>query len=748
MAITDPLVLPPDVLLVPVAELPEAVRGRFPHDEGDVAITHTRSRVPSRVLEARAGELLAEFREPRTIVEAVVRFSRARGDDPERTLEEAYPLLSQLLGSGFLVTAGSPEAEGAGPWLRPGGEVGGFQILECLRGLEDSEVYAARRGPETAALKVERLPTERLERERAVLMFLDGDGVPRLLGQGEEEGRRWLALEWCPGVDAEAAAREARRAGRPRVLALCRAVAAAYARLHERGVIHGDVHPANLLVLRDGSVRLLDFGYARREGDPEPPRAGVPFFHEPEYAAALRQGGPAPAASPEGEQHAVGALLYRMASGAYSRDFSLEREAMLRQIAEEPPLPFADRGAEPWPELEAVLARALSKEPGDRFPSMAALAGALEVIEPPPEPSRDETSESVRLASRVIDSLAFDVTPAASVNDGAAGIACGLYRISLAREDPRLLAFADLWAEKAAAAGPGTDLPPETVGEVSPYHTATGIHAVRALIAHASGQPGRQAAAVGDFLAAARKPCAALDLTLGRCGLLLAGSLLLDPLPAGEVRDRLLAWGDEILKEIWDELDRLPPLGPEDGGNLGIAHGWAGFLYASLRWCRSAGRPLPARVPERLSELAGQARPWGRGIRWPWRDAGGERGSMAGWCNGSAGFVFLWTLAGDPDLAEGAAWNAWEGPEGDPSLCCGLAGRAYALLHLWKSGADPEWLARARDLAERAARRWDAETPPSLFKGALGAAVLAADLARPEDAVFPFFEEEGWAERK
>ncbi len=106
-------------------------------------------------------------------------------------------------------------------------------------------------------------------------------------------------------------------------------------------------------------------------------------------------------------------------------------------------------------------------------------------------------------------------------------------------------------------------------------------------------------------------------------------------------------------------------------------------------------------------------------------------------------------MLGDPRfrrLAEGAAWNAWEAPDPHGTLCCGLAGRAYALLNLHRHGGGAEWLTRARELADRAALAIErtAEAPDSLYKGAVGVAVLAADLARPADAVFPFFEEEGW----
>jgi serine/threonine-protein kinase len=373
------------------------------------------------------------------------------------------------------------------------------------------------------------------------------------------------------------------------------------------------------------------------------------------------------------------------------------------------------------------------------------------------------------LLARVLDRMAADGAlfrdglpdpPRASINYGAAGIACGLYRIALAREDAALLSLADLWAAKAATIQgdeafyrPESRLVPEALGRVTPYHTASGVHAARAMIAHALGDPGARREAVGAFLAASGAPCANPDLTLGRSGLLLAAALLLEP--AADPSAELRALGDGLLSGLWQEMGELPPI-PDcvERPNLGMAHGWAGYLYASLRWCRAAGSPLPVGLPERLAELADRARPWGRGLRWRWyAESGGDVGTMAGWCNGSAGFVFLWTLAeaalGEPRyrrLAEGAAWNAWEAPDANGSLCCGLAGRAYALLNLYKHGGGEEWLARARELADRAAPAIErgAEAPDSLYKGAVGVAVLAADLARPADAVMPFFEEEGW----
>ena len=105
---------------------------------------------------------------------------------------------------------------------------------------------------------------------------------------------------------------------------------------------------------------------------------------------------------------------------------------------------------------------------------------------------------------------------------------------------------------------------------------------------------------------------------------------------------------------------------------------------------------------------------------------------------------------GDPSwlaLAEGAAWNTWEAADRNASLCCGLAGRSYALLDLWRHTGGEVWLERARELAEAASveAARTSESPDSLYKGEVGVAALIADLARPEEAAQPFFGDEGWA---
>jgi predicted Ser/Thr protein kinase len=781
-----PLVLPTDVELVHVSELAAELRLALPAEDGAWALTRRGVRAPSRLLDDRAHALLAEFRRPSRLVEAVVRFARARGEDPEALLAEAHAFLAPLAARGFLVAEGTAEDER--PSFLPGSRLAGGTVVSCLQSAEDVELYQLRLdGPEgsvrpVGALKIARrgAPAERLEHEVLILSKLSAARfVPRLLARGEVEGRRFLLLSWVAGIDAARAAAELRRAhDRPGLLALARALAETYAGLHAGGVVHGDVHPGNVLIGADGEVSLLDFGHAGGGDLPAPAeRGGVAFYYEPECAAALlaRQAAPPPTSA--GEQYALAALLFFLCTGRHRADFPLVREAMLAELSRVRPLPFSERGVAPWPGLEAVLGRALDPDPSARYPAVADLAAALaaEAAVPPASTRPVAGSRSRTLLAGFLERTGLDAElfrqglppPTASVAYGAAGVAAALCRVAVARQDPWLLATADAWAERAAlgAEGDGAftasglEVSGETHGGASLFHGRAGIALVRAQIAHARADGATLGRRVVDFLASARDPGRGLDLVHGRSGLLTAIAQL-SPLPrlGALQRGELVERGRDLLIEMLEELATRPPLGAlAELPDLGLAHGWAGFLYGPLRFVRAAGEPVPDAVRERLDQLAAQAISQGRGLAWPWSEGRGDRRfgppTLAGWCGGGAGFVDLWSEAfrtlGEEHfaaLARGAAWNAWEGGPESGTLCCGLAGRAYALLHFHRQSGEVGWLDRARDLADRAAAAilQTAETRDSLLKGEAGVAALAADVERPEEAAMPGIGDEGW----
>lgn len=797
MDVTTPLVLPTDIVIVSVKKLGADVRTKIEASDDDFAISRPRSRSPSRIVDAETAELLKRFRAPTPIAEAVLAYSLARALDAAETLENAFPLLQKLVNAHVLVPEGSERAKSIESTLEPGVTFAGVKVLRCVQVLEDTEVYQAE--AETGrlvALKMER-PGVRsevrhaIEREAEILERLSGEASPLFYKTGVEEERSFLLSAWCEGVPASTAANEWRRlrsgSGPERLLQLAVAICRAYALVHRRAVLHSDIHPRNVLACGDGSVRVIDFGLARIEADPAKPpphRGGIGFYFEPEYARAHRLGGKRPPTTFLGEQYSLGALLYFLFTGVHYVDFSLLRDEMFLQIEEAAPLPFSQRGVEAWPEVERALGRALEKDPSRRFESVEKLAEELESAmgsaqrrseQAATSGAHSPNSASQRLLRELKARLepsgalfrnGIGEEPRCSVNYGAAGVAYGLYRFASLEGNPALLSAADLWIDQAKqrSTDPGAfysqqlDVNETSVGRISIYHTASGIHCVQALVSHAMGDFVSMQAALNDFVAASELPCDNLDLTLGRSSTLIGCATLLEAAPASTLVDVLpiRAFGEKTFRELWARLDSYGPIGVgKELTVLGIAHGWAGILYAVMRWCIASGTPLPAGLETRLRELAECAELVGRGARWKRKLSRHGRSAgdyMAGWCNGSAGFVFLWTLAARlfrsadfTALAEKAAWNAWDTHDKYGSLCCGLAGCGYAFLDLYRHIGDRVWVDRARDVCEQAA----ADTSSgmrnnSLYKGDLGIAVLVADLALPETAFMPLFGSEGW----
>jgi serine/threonine-protein kinase len=785
-----PLVLPSDVAVVPVAQLPPDLRNQIEHQPGDYCVTRPRSRTTTSVVDESTASLLEQFREPTTIVDAVIAFSVAAGLEPGHALEDAFPVLTDFVREGLLLPAGSALARPVEASLASGDVVGGATIVEPVHLFLDTEVYLTRLADGSpAALKILRDGAQAdiarlLRHEATVLRALDGRYNPLVLGSGDLAGRPFLILSWIAGVDVHDAAAEARRVGGPEgtaaLLELAEQVVAAFAHLHRQGVLHGDVHPRNVFAGPDQRVVLLDFGFAVRagEGGTGAPgqRGGVDLFLEPELADAYRTGQAGRQPTAVGEQYSVAALVYFIVAGAHTHAFSLHPEHMLRQLRDEPPLPLSAHHGPSLPATERVLRRALSKDPARRYLSLAHLLRSLRAAAASdrtatsnPAPARTP-EPGQELLARVLARLAvpgrlFDgglAPPTASVMNGAAGFAYALLRIAQRRGDTQTLALADLWSVRATDASTREEafvnkqlnMVPEILGENSFYHNVSGVHCVEALIAQARGDGWSRDVALDAFLQAAGASCPELDVAFGRSGLLLGCATLLEEC-SGSSRDvPLRTLGTALRDSVLAELADAPPIA--DGHRLralGAAHGWAGYLFALLRWAQASASKLPDGLVDRLDQLGGLAQPAGRGLLWPF-EARGERPHTlmsASWCNGAAGQVHLWwlahTLTGEPRYehwAQGAAWSAYEAPLDAPSdLCCGYAGRAYALLAHYAKIGEPIWLARARTLANLAATSvGTSQRPDSLYKGEVGTALLACEVEAPV-ASMPLYDGEG-----
>ncbi len=781
------LTLHPDARITPVIDLPASLREGLDHGPGDHAIGRRRSRVRARVVDADGVELLREFERPVSILEAVVRYCTPRALDPVQTLEQAFPLLERMTRARLLVPA-DEALRPFEPALEVGDTFAGYRVIQRVRMLEDSEVYRVEdEQGRPAALKL--VPADApdgrhraLEREALALARAGGTPCPRVLEHAHAEPGQYLVLQWCHGSDAASAARTLRQSPRgdargKSVLDLAVAIARAFASLHARGVLHGDVHPGNIRVDEDHRVWLIDLGAAALSVEPSalPARceAGLEVFRAPELARALLEDKAAPALDLAREQYSLAALIFMLLTGHHTRRFSIDARTQLQQIVDEPVSSFAAVGATPWPQVEAVLARGLASDPTHRYRDATALADALErcAQEHAPLPPRD-TGQA--LAEQVVDRIATALSlrgslgrsglseaPLASVNFGAAGIAYFALRLATVREDPSALSLADLWITRAeqSLATPsafyGDELAPDRIGQLSLYHTAAGVHWVRARVSDALGDRSGVQRALARYVAATQPEGPSLDLMLGKPGLLLGAALLLDGLrhheeQPGDVRMELRAAGERLLDEIWRTAGDERVLDRERVPWLGVAHGWAGVLYATLLWSRVTGRPLPGEARARLDELADTAQLSDGAARWPRAVGRASASYWPGWCHGSTGHVFMWDLAdrvlGCPRYAALADRSALDvsrhAGRHSYNLCCGLAGQAYALLNRFVRTGDPRWQRRAWAHAAPAFAQAEGGSLPatSLYKGEVGVAVLAAEIGHPQLARMPLFE--------
>jgi serine/threonine protein kinase len=190
---------------------------------------------------------------------------------------------------------------------------------------------------------------------------------------GEEDGRRYVVTEHVHGARTLSAyCRPGSLLPEDQVVQIIYKCAKALHYAHSRGVVHRDIKPSNILLTQDGDVRIVDFGIAlvadsdisRLEGV-----AGSPAYMSPEQV----QGHPLDARS---DLYSVGAVMYEMLCG--QRPFRAGALGkLLRQVVQSTPEPLGQMRPGIPPELEAIVMRALQKDPGLRYRSGAELAADL-----------------------------------------------------------------------------------------------------------------------------------------------------------------------------------------------------------------------------------------------------------------------------------------------------------------------------------------------------------------------------------
>jgi hypothetical protein len=216
---------------------------------------------------------------------------------------------------------------------------------------------------------------ERFQREAELLARVHHRSVVRVHKTGRLREGTYLLEELVPGETLKAVC--ARGPVEPRrAAAVVRELADALVAVHAAGVLHRDLKPGNVLLQEDGIPVLLDFGVARDTTAERLTRTGVvigsPVYMSPEQADGVRS------TELDGrvDVYGLGTILYELLTG--QAPFAGESLQVLRQIIKvDPPWPASLRRDVPAA-LDAVVRKAMSKVPADRYPDAAALRDDLD----------------------------------------------------------------------------------------------------------------------------------------------------------------------------------------------------------------------------------------------------------------------------------------------------------------------------------------------------------------------------------
>ena len=266
---------------------------------------------------------------------------------------------------------------------------------------------------------------ERFEREAQVMARLDHPHCVSIIDFGLHQNKPFVVMELVRGQSLFDMLREQERLEIPRAVEVMRQILSGLAHAHEQGIIHRDIKPGNIMVTPKAPlglhVRLLDFGLARiAEGSSSISNGvavGTPSYMAPEQC----RGEPVDATV---DIYACGVVLFEMLTGVKPLTSNDPITTVKMQMEQAPPR-LADVLPGDYGALEDIVARALAKQPAQRFPSAIAMSEALDAAmggrtaaESTAVLPKAEPSIVIEIGSSVVDKPRSYVRPIAPSSRG------------------------------------------------------------------------------------------------------------------------------------------------------------------------------------------------------------------------------------------------------------------------------------------------------------------------------------------
>ena len=216
---------------------------------------------------------------------------------------------------------------------------------------------------------------ERFRREAIAAAKLTHPHVVSLYDTGSDANRVYLVMEFVDGATLREVMADLGTLEPGQAASIGERIARALDYAHERGLVHRDVKPANILIGDDGSVKVADFGIAKAEGnDGDLTKTGM-VLGTAAYVAPEQITGSHPVDG-RADQYALGCMLYEALAGRqpFKGDTAVATAA---QRLDSSPTPLRTINPDIPRGLESIIMRAMARNPEDRFVSAGALAEAL-----------------------------------------------------------------------------------------------------------------------------------------------------------------------------------------------------------------------------------------------------------------------------------------------------------------------------------------------------------------------------------
>lgn len=263
-----------------------------------------------------------------------------------------------------------------------------YQLQEPIGRGGMATIYRGRdmRMERTVAIKVlrEAYSTDpkfvtRFQREAKAASSLQHPNIVQVYDYGQSEGNYFIVMELVEGTDLRRYLRSRGILATDRAIIIAHDVALGLGAAHRRSIVHRDVKPQNVLVGRDGSIKLTDFGIASVYKDINAERlttTGMTLGTVQYYAPEQAQG---EIVNPAADVYALGIVMYEMLTGRTPFDGD-SPVAVAMQHIQDIPIPPSQFNPNIQPALEDIIMRCLEKVPEMRYRDGSSLARALELL--------------------------------------------------------------------------------------------------------------------------------------------------------------------------------------------------------------------------------------------------------------------------------------------------------------------------------------------------------------------------------